>query len=160
MIMSIHKILSIVIVVSLSFSSCKTSKTAVTATRGSSKVAASGTSKEVANTPKKQAEKQLSETSRLEFDKLYFDANKEQILGNMELAANLFSQCIKLDPSNAAAIYELAKIYNFNGNKEKAIELSGKAANLDQKNIWYQLLYADLLFANKQIGRASCRERV
>jgi tetratricopeptide (TPR) repeat protein len=138
----IIKFSAILLVVSLSFSSCKTSKSAGNA--------GAGTSREVANPAKKQADNPLSETSRLEFDKLYFDANKEQILGNMELAANLFSQCIKLDPNNAAAIYELAKIYNFNGNKEKAIELSGKAANIDQKNSWYQLLYADLLFANKQ----------
>lgn len=138
--MRIFKIYSVAVIVLL-FSACKTTK--------NSSNSASGSSKETA-TKKKSGDSQMSETSRGEFDKLFYDANKEQLLGNMELATNLFSQCLKLDPNSAASLYELAKIYNFNGNKDKAIELSGKAANLDQTNSWYQLLYADLLFANKQ----------
>jgi tetratricopeptide (TPR) repeat protein len=122
--------------------SCKTSKNA-----GNPQT---GISQSALGNKKKTGDKQLTESERLEYDKTFFNANKEQMLGNMELAANLFNQCMKLDPANAAAIYELAKIYNVNGNKDKALELSAKAANLDLTNTWYQLLYADILFTNKQ----------
>lgn len=101
------------------------------------------------------AGKNLSEKERLDFDYLFFNANKEQMLGNYEVASGLFLQCIAKDPTNAAPIYELAKIYNYGGNKDKALELSAKAANLDQNNIWYQLLYADCLTAKKQYSQVA-----
>ncbi len=98
----------------------------------------------------KAPEAPLTEKERLYFDNIFFNANKELMLGNTEEAAGLFALCIKQDPGNAAAMYELAKIYNQSGNKEKALDLSGKAANLDPGNTWYQLLYADCLFSQKQ----------
>src|ERR1035437_9235875 len=110
---------SLVIIV-LFFASCKTTSTTTA-------VKTPGT---------KQA---LTEKERIDFDYLFFNANKEQMLGNFELATNLFNQCLKIDPANAATMYELAKIYNYGGTKDKALELSGKAANLDKTNIWYQL---------------------
>lgn len=99
--------------------------------------------------------KELTEKQRLDYDYYFFNANKESILGNFELAATLFTKCIEVDPANPAAIYELAKINNYAGKKEKALEYSGKAANLDEKNIWYQLLYADLLFEKKKYSEAA-----
>jgi tetratricopeptide (TPR) repeat protein len=139
------KIYSVAVIV-LFFAACKTTRNPGTSASGPP----SAPSKETGSAKKKGGDSQMSESMRGEFDKLFYDANKEQLLGNMELASNLFSQCLKLDPNSAATLYELAKMYNFSGNKEKAIELSARAANLDQTNIWYQLLYADLLFANKQ----------
>jgi tetratricopeptide (TPR) repeat protein len=96
---------------------------------------------------------QLSEKDRISFDNIFFNANKEEMLGNIDEAENLFSLCVRLDPGNATSIYELAKIYNSKSDKEdkeKALDLSGKAANLNQTNIWFQLLYADCLFSQKQ----------
>jgi tetratricopeptide (TPR) repeat protein len=108
-----------------------------------------------ASTTGTTSKKELSEKDRLDFDYIFFNANKEQMLGNFELASNLFAQCIIKDPNNPAPMYELAKIYNFNGSKDKALELSARAANLDQKNIWYQLQYADCLLAKKQYSQAA-----
>jgi len=92
----------------------------------------------------------LTEKERLYFDQVFYNANKEKILGNTEEAANLFALCIKLDPKNSASLYELGKIYNLGTDKDKALELSGRAADLDQGNIWYQLQYADMLYTQKQ----------
>ncbi|MBI2271645.1 MAG: tetratricopeptide repeat protein [Bacteroidetes bacterium] len=131
--------LCILVISTLIFTSCKTT---TKTTAGAAKVSGASSKKE------------LSEKERIDFDYLFFNANKELMLGNFELATNLFLQCIKLDPTNATPMYELAKIYSYAGNKDKALELSGKAANIDQKNIWYQLLYADGLMAKKQYSQA------
>lgn len=120
----------------LLFSSCKTS-TKTTASSGAS------------------SKKELSEKEKLDLEYNFFNANKELMLGNFELAGTLFMQCLKLDPNNAASMYELAKIYSYGGNKDKALEFISKAANIDQKNIWYQLLYADCLIAKKQYSQAA-----
>jgi tetratricopeptide (TPR) repeat protein len=92
----------------------------------------------------------LEGKQRVDFERVFFDANKEKMLGNYDLAETLFSQALKIDPNSAAAMYELANIYAFQNNKNQALYYSKKAAAADPKNIWYQLLYAQCLKENKQ----------
>ena len=99
--------------------------------------------------------KQLTEKERLEYDYVFFNANAEAIKGNSEGAFSLFSQCIHLDPTNPTPYFEIAKIYGFKGNKEKALEYSANAAKLDPKNNWFQELYADNLVEKKQFKEAA-----
>lgn len=72
------------------------------------------------------------------------------MLGNYDLAELNFLQALKIDPNSSATMYELANIYAFQNNKGQALYYSKKAAALDPKNIWYQLLYAQCLKDNKQ----------
>ena len=58
-----------------------------------------------------KTKKQLSEEELINLKFLFVNANKEKILGNKEKAAELFAQCIRIDGSNHAAMYELASIY-------------------------------------------------
>jgi len=83
---------------------------------------------------------------------MFFDANKEKMLGNYDLAEVNFLQALKLDPNSGAAMYELAGIYGFQNNKNQALYYSKKAAAQDPKNVWYQLLYAQCLRENKQLN--------
>jgi tetratricopeptide (TPR) repeat protein len=108
-------------------------------------------SKQVASTSEKSgAKKQLTEKEHVDFEYIFFNGNKEKILGNYDLAETLFAQALRIDPNSAAAMYELANIYAFQNNNNQALYYSKKAAAIDPKNIWYQLLYADCLKANKQ----------
>ena len=93
---------------------------------------------------------QLSNKERIDFEYLFYNANKEKILGNYELAETYFLQALRMNPSNSATMYELASIYSFQNKNNQALYFSRKAATTDQKNIWYQLLYIDCLKANKQ----------
>ncbi len=103
----------------------------------------------------------LSEKERLEFDRMFFEGNKEKILGNYDMAEGLFIQALRVDPTSAATMYELGNIYAFKSNKKEALLFSKKAAQSDPKNIWYQLLYADCLKENKQYPEmAGVYERV
>ena len=94
----------------------------------------------------------LEGKQRVDFERVFFDANKEKMLGNYDLAETLFSQALRIDPNSAATMYELANIYAFQNNKNQALFYSKKAAMADPKNIWYQLLYADCLKDNKQLS--------
>jgi tetratricopeptide (TPR) repeat protein len=96
----------------------------------------------------------LSSKDRVEFEYHFFNANKEKILGNYDLAESLYSQALHIDPNNAAALYDLANIYSFKNNKQNALLYSKKAAQLDPKNSWYQLLYIDCLKEAKQYAEA------
>lgn len=100
-------------------------------------------------TPKPQG-KELSEKSRVEFEHLFFDGTREKILGNYEQAESRFLQALRIDPTNAATMYELGGVYSYLNNKNQALLYSKKAAVADPKNIWYQLLYAECLKENKQ----------
>ena len=104
---------------------------------------------------KKNQEKSLSEKDVVQFKFVFFNANKERILGNYDLAETLFLQALKIDPNSAATMYELANIYSFQNNKNQALFYSKKAASIDSKNIWYQLLYVSCLKENKLFPEAS-----
>lgn len=93
----------------------------------------------------------LEGKQRVDFERVFFDANKEKMLGNYDLAETLFSQALKIDPNSSATMYELANIYSFQNNKNQALYFAKKAATIDPKNIWYQLLYAQCLKDNKQL---------
>jgi tetratricopeptide (TPR) repeat protein len=92
----------------------------------------------------------LSGREKMRFDELFYNALKEKMLRNYDLAESLFSQALKLDPGNGAAMYELADIYLFQNNKNMALFYSKKAAESDPKNNWYQIRYAECLKENKQ----------
>lgn len=97
-----------------------------------------------------QEGKQLSGKERIDFEYLFFNANKEKVLGNYDLAETALLQALRIDPNSAATMYELANIHSFKNNKKQALFYSRKAALKDPENIWYQLLYIDCLKENKQ----------
>lgn len=97
---------------------------------------------------------QLSEKDELKFKHTFFSASKEKILGNYELAAELYTQCIKTAPNEAAPYYELAVIYDFASNKELSLSYAKRAVDLDPQNSWYLLLYAELLKKHNQSDKA------
>jgi tetratricopeptide (TPR) repeat protein len=95
--------------------------------------------------PKKSKSKNLSELSekeRMNYDFMFHNANKERILGNYQVAAGLFSKCIEIAPTEPAAYYEVAKIFDYADQKQLALENAQKAVELDKENYWYRYFYA------------------
>jgi len=96
-----------------------------------------------ANEP--SAEHVLSEKEQLDFAYLFFDAQKDKLLGNFSLAQNKLIQALRIDPRSSASHFELSQIFLQTGNVEAA-ENSGKLAiKFDDKNKWYKLSMADIL---------------
>ncbi len=75
---------------------------------------------------------------------IFVEANKEKNAGNINVAELLYLECIKLDPMDAASMYELASIYMVTNKLEKAKDLATKAAKIDSNNSWYKLLLANI----------------
>ncbi|REJ82851.1 MAG: tetratricopeptide repeat protein [Bacteroidetes bacterium] len=97
----------------------------------------------------------LSESQRADVTHVFFNANKEKILGNLNNAASLFAEVIRKDPSNAAAMYELANIYVEQKKYADALYFAKTAWQIDSKNIWYSLSYADILEKNRKFDEAA-----
>jgi len=94
--------------------------------------------------------KVLSEGERMEIDFLFFNAQKEKLIGNMGVAENLFVEILKRDETNAQALYEIGRTSMARQELPRALEYAQKASKLDPTNPWYLRLEADLL---RQLGR-------
>jgi tetratricopeptide (TPR) repeat protein len=106
----------------------------------------------VACSAKKQAVKDkdpsaahvLTEKEQLDFAYLFYDAQKDKLLGNFSLSQTKLQQALRIDPRSAATHFELSQIYLQSGNIAAA-ESSGKLAiKFDDKNKWYKLSLADI----------------
>ncbi len=92
----------------------------------------------------------LTEEEQINLKFLFVNANKEKILGNKDKAAELFAQCIRIDGSNSAAMYELSLIYAEQKKINDAIFFARSAYAIEPSNTWYRLFLAELLMAGKK----------
>jgi tetratricopeptide (TPR) repeat protein len=86
----------------------------------------------------------LSEEQQRKFDYFFYEAIKEKVIGNIERAANYYVECLKIDNTSSASLYELANIYLMDKQTDKAIGLLERAVSLNPDNIWYSLLLAEV----------------
>ncbi len=98
--------------------------------------------------------------AELKLKSYFIDGCREKIKGNIEIAENLFKECIKLDPFNAPSNYELANIYRFTGLYNQALKCARVAAIADPKNEWYNLLYIECLHNKRMYNEAIERYEV
>jgi tetratricopeptide (TPR) repeat protein len=73
------------------------------------------------------------------------EAKKSEITGNEDKAEEQLRAYIVKYPDDAVAYFELARIVANKKQVHEAVDLAGKAANLDPSNIWYLLFYAEVL---------------
>ena len=77
------------------------------------------------------------------FQEVFFQAQLEKAKGNTEKAFELFQQCIKMEPKNAAAHYEVGKTeLSTLNNAAGALDHAKVCVALDAQNPWYQQLLA------------------
>ena len=98
----------------------------------------------------KETKKQTDDPSRksMASTAIFIEANKAKMIGDTATAVKLFNTCILADPSNDAAYYELASLYNDSNDPTTATQLAQKAYELDDKNPWYGLLLLDIYRQN------------
>ena len=94
----------------------------------------------------KNTDSALEEKQEMEFTFYFIDGNKYKTLGYFPEAKTAFSKCLEIKPNSAAVNYELANIELFQNNYTEALNYAKKSAEINENNIWYQLLYANLLF--------------
>ena len=93
---------------------------------------------------KKKKDKGVSYETQRQITELFFQANKEKMLGNYEEAGGLFHECIKLDPNNSTAYYELAGLLTAKDLLADALPFALRAYELEPQNQWYALFAADI----------------
>jgi tetratricopeptide (TPR) repeat protein len=85
----------------------------------------------------------LSEEQNVNATYAYFNAVKEKLINNTEKALEGFAACLRADPKNHSAMYEMASLYNDQRKYNDALFFAKSAVELQPKNIWYQILLAD-----------------
>lgn len=88
-------------------------------------------------------------------EKLFIEANREKILGNTDEAIQRYLEVLQKDNNNAAANYELARLYKREELLDKAILRIEKAVTLDEYNLIYNKLYTSLLEKQGNFKKAS-----
>lgn len=76
--------------------------------------------------------------------RLFLDATSARLQGDPGKAVQLYRAALKVDPANAAAMFELAKLYHQAQQGDEALAMAKKAVAADKTNIWYRFLLADL----------------
>ncbi len=94
---------------------------------------------------KSMKETHLTPEESRQFKSTYYNAEKEKIVGDYDQALTLFKLCITIDPSSAAANFEIADILDGDKHSDSALYFSRRAAELEPQNIWFQDLYAQCL---------------
>ncbi|MHB8258875.1 MAG: tetratricopeptide repeat protein [Bacteroidia bacterium] len=94
---------------------------------------------------KNQTLKQKQIDDEFKLHSYFYDACREKEKGNVDLAENLFNECLKINPKNAPANYELANLYRYTGKFDAALKGAKIAALSDEKNEWYNILYIECL---------------
>ena len=102
----------------------------------------------------KEVKKKIDKDN-LMFDTYFFNALKTKSLENYEEALDQFQKCIKMDDKQAVPFYESALINKRLGNLNLAVEQAKITVELEGNNRWYQLNYAEVLFANQDFKSAS-----
>jgi tetratricopeptide (TPR) repeat protein len=104
---------------------------------------------------RKKKEKGPGYEDERKITELFFDASKQKMLGNYEEAAALYHDCIKIDPKNAAAYYELASLFTANQKLEESLPFALRAMGLDPSNQWYALFAAEIQLGLNDFQSAS-----
>jgi len=74
---------------------------------------------------------------------LFFSAIRQKTVENTKMAAELFGQVLKIDPTNDASMYELANLQRTQNNYQEALPLLEKAVTVSPDNEWYWIALAD-----------------
>ena len=85
-----------------------------------------------------------------QYKNYFYSALKQKALENYNQAIDFFEKCIKLDKKRAAAYYEISKIYSYQEKFSESLKYAGTAYDLNPKNKWYAIFYAENLFSNKK----------
>ena len=119
---------------------------------GKGKKSKTKTEKSVGGRVKSTTAAELNEDQRQRVDRLFFDALREKLAGNNKQSEQHFREIIKLDPANAQARVEVARMLTLNEQVEESLTLIEEAIELQPENPWHLRVGIDIA---TQKGRPS-----
>lgn len=88
----------------------------------------------------------LDYTTKRNFEKVFFAAEKEKVLKNNEKALDLYKQALQIDPKSHATMYQMAKILYAKEAYRESLYLADLAVKTSSEyNHWYHGLLAQYL---------------
>ena len=93
-------------------------------------------------------------------EQAFIDGCRYRMLGETEKALAKFGECLKQNPNNDAALYEVAGIYADQKDYTKALEYLLPAIRLNGTTKWYRILAADIYEAQQNYSAAAEQMRV
>ena len=86
----------------------------------------------------------LPERERMQFDRAFFQGQKEKALGNYDRSLEYFLEALRIDGGNGAVMYELALLYLEFQNVTQAQFFSEGSVEVDPNNRWYRMVLGDI----------------
>ncbi len=86
--------------------------------------------------------KDIKEEDSRKFDYFLMEANRLKMKGEYQKAAEMYQNCMQIDPESAVSHFELGKILLMAGDEQNALNLLRKAAALNPRNDWYKVYLA------------------
>lgn len=93
--------------------------------------------------------------AEVNLEAMFIDGLREKQLGNYDKAVTILEDFLEKSPSNGAAAYTLAQVYDTLGKEDKALEMGIKAVELDDSNSWYKIYLASLYQKHDQDKKAA-----
>src|SRR5690606_10635349 len=90
-----------------------------------------------------RTEADLPKDKRAQVMRLFMDATNARLQGDPGKAMQLYRAVLKVDASNAASLFELAKLYHQGQQGDEALAHAKKAVLADPANIWYRFMVAE-----------------
>lgn len=85
----------------------------------------------------------------------FHDALSAKIAGNYDEAITLFERVVRSDADNHAAMFELATLFLDKGLLTEADYYASNASKLDSGNMWYQIVYGEVLSLQGRFSEAA-----
>ena len=93
--------------------------------------------------------------SDTELQAVFIEGNREKLLGNWDKAIEKFEAVLEKDRDNAAAAYEMARVYEAKKDLESAEKYASKAVGWDGSNEWYRMYLAEVFQKNNKDNQAA-----
>jgi tetratricopeptide (TPR) repeat protein len=90
------------------------------------------------------SKKEITEQDRYKASDLFVKAIGARELGSLPTALDLLNQAESIDPGDAATHYEKARTLRDLKRNDEALDEAKLAVQIDPKNRWYKVLFADL----------------
>ncbi len=90
----------------------------------------------------------MTTEKEIDIEAIFIEGNREKLLGNWEKAISKFEEVLSKDRNNAAAAYELARVYEANKDLENAEKYAEKAVEWEGTNEWFRMYLAEVYQKN------------
>jgi tetratricopeptide (TPR) repeat protein len=92
--------------------------------------------------------------SDIEENNLFFEAQRLKVLNDNKGTIDAFEKVIAFNPKNHASMFELARLYYAKQEDEKALKNISNAIKFEPNNLWYNLVYAQILTVKENYKEA------